>query len=185
MSRTRNERKKDRAVLAFAWSVIALSVIVLAGASVELSREEPEPAPAPASYRQVKPEPVEEPEDFENEKIEAALLQRAQTIEDCTITHYCICERCCGKTPDHPAYGITASGLRATPGISVAVDPSIIPLGSDVLVDYGDGELHYFRADDTGGAIKGAHIDLCVEDHQTALTLGVKTATVYWVAPEK
>jgi 3D domain protein len=63
----------------------------------------------------------------------------------------------------------------------VAVDPSIIPLGSDVLVDYGDGELHYYRADDTGSAVKGAHIDLCMESHEAAIQAGIRTATIYFI----
>lgn len=112
----------------------------------------------------------------ENELIQAALLEKAQIIEDCTVTHYDCCVSCCGKTD-----GITASGAQATPGVTVAVDPDVIPLGSDVLVDYGDGEIHYYRADDIGGAVKGNHIDLCVESHEEALLLGRRTATVYWV----
>ena len=112
----------------------------------------------------------------ENDLIEAALLEKANMIEDCTITHYDCCVSCCGKTD-----GITASGVQATPGVTVAVDPDVIPLGSDVLVDYGDGEIHYYRADDIGGAVKGNHIDLCVESHEEALLLGCRTATVYWV----
>lgn len=119
---------------------------------------------------------ITEQEDFENEKIEAALLDRAEKIENVTITHYCICEKCCGKTD-----GITASGVKATPGVTVAVDPDIIPLGADVLVDYGDGDIKYYRADDTGGSIKGNHIDLCVGSHEEAISLGVRTATVWWV----
>lgn len=123
--------------------------------------------------------PMEEPEEAENERIEAALLARAHAIEDVTVTHYDCCVECCGKDD-----GITASGVLATPGVTVAVDPSVIPLGSDVLVDYGDGEIHYYRADDTGGAVKGNHIDLCVATHEEALQLGRQTATVYWVTAE-
>lgn len=66
----------------------------------------------------------EEQEAAENELIEAALLSHAVRLDDVTVTHYCTCSRCCGKSD-----GITASGRKATPGISVAVDPSIIPLG--------------------------------------------------------
>ena len=117
-------------------------------------------------------------EDYENEKIEAALLARAHVIESCVVTHYDCCVECCGKDD-----GITASGVQATPGITVAVDPNVIPLGADVLVDYGDGEIHYYRADDLGPA--GNHIDLCVASHDEALQLGRRTATVYWVAPEE
>lgn len=118
----------------------------------------------------------EEVEAAENEKIEAALLARAHVIKDCVVSHYDCCVACCGKDD-----GITASGVRATPGVTVAVDPAVIPLGSDVLVDYGDGEIHYMRADDVGGAVQGSHIDLCVESHELANQLGMRTATVYWV----
>lgn len=122
----------------------------------------------------------------ENENCEAALLARATKIENVTVTHYCICEKCCGKKADEPGYGVTASGRTAAPGVSVAVDPKLIPLGSDVLVDYGDGVLHYYRADDTGGAVKGAHIDLCMESHEAALAAGVKKGvTLWWAAPEE
>ena len=129
--------------------------------------------------------PAQEPEEPENELIEAALLASAHRLDNVTVTHYCICQQCCGKAPDHPAYGITASGRRATPYVSMAVDPSVIPLGADVLVDYGDGEIHYYRADDTGSGVDGRHIDLCVGSHAEALRMGVKTATVYWVAQEE
>ena len=122
-------------------------------------------------------------------------LDQAHVLEDVTyycvlesvsVTYYCTCQRCCGKTPDHPAYGITASGTRATPYRTVAVDPSVIPLGADVLVDYGDGAgLRRYRAEDTGGAVKGNHIDLCVGSHAEAQQLGRRTATVYWVDPEE
>ena len=120
----------------------------------------------------------DEIEAAENEMIEAALLANATRLDGVTVTHYCPCAACCGKDD-----GITASGVRATPGVSVAVDTDVIPLGSDVLVDYGDGAgLQYYRADDTGAAVKGAHIDLCMATHEEAVEAGVRTATVYWVA---
>ena len=104
-------------------------------------------------------------------------LDQAHVLENVTVTHYDCCVECCGKTD-----GITASGTHATPYSTVAVDPSVVPLGADVLVDYGDGELQYYRADDTGSGVKGNHIDLCVASHEEALRLGRRTATVYWVA---
>ena len=164
-----------------AYSALVAAILVLIVAITAVSAratEESAPAGESATAPISQIIPVLEPsEDFENEKIEAALLARATVIEDCTITHYDTCVECCGK-----ADGITASGVRATPGVTVAVDPTVIPLGSDVLVDYGDGTLHYMRADDTG--VKGNHIDICVSEHQEADQLGRRTATVYWVAPE-
>ena len=108
-------------------------------------------------------------------------LDQAHVLEDVTITHYDCCVECCGKVD-----GLTASGTHATPYSTVAVDPSVIPLWADVLVDYGDGAgLRRYRAEDTGGAVKGNHIDLCVGSHAEALQLGRRTATVYWVDPEE
>ena len=120
----------------------------------------------------------DKPETDENVLIEAALLARANRIDNCTVSHYAVCVECCGKTD-----GITYSGITATPYVSVAVDPALIPLGSDVLVDYGDGEIHYYRADDTGSGVTGAHIDLCVGSYDEAVQLGVRTATVWYVPP--
>lgn len=107
-------------------------------------------------------------------------LEKMKQIENATVTAYCICKRCCGKDPDHPAYGITASGRPAEPFLSVAVDPFLIPLGSTVYMDYGDGYIHQFRADDTGSSVAGAKIDVCYPDHETALLHGVQTARVWW-----
>ncbi len=59
--------------------------------------------------------------------------------------------------------GRTYSGLRGTYGI-VAVDPRVIPLGTRLFIDgYG-----YAVAADTGGAIKGNRIDLCVDRNHPA-----------------
>lgn len=135
-------------------------------------------------YAYITDEQLEAIEAQEAKSIEDALLAQATKIEGVTVTHYCTCKKCCGKSPDHPAYGITASGRKATPYVTVSVDPSVIPLGSDVIVDYGDGVLEYYRADDTGSGVGGKHIDLCVSSHEEAINLGVRTATVYVVPQE-
>ena len=79
-----------------------------------------------------------------------------------------------GKTPDHPQYGITRSGLRVRPGI-VAVDPKVIPLGTWLYVE-GYGEA---LAADTGGAIKGNRIDLYFESPEDVKKYGKKKVKVY------
>ena len=92
------------------------------------------------------------------------------------ITHYCACEKCCGKTD-----GITATGTTATAGRTIAVDPDVIPYGSEVAVFYDDGRICYYVAEDCGGAIKGNDIDVFVDSHEEALELGVTGASVYLV----
>ena len=112
----------------------------------------------------------------ENELIEAALLARSHKLEDVTITFYC-CEEyphICGT-----GTGITASGRRVTPYVSCAVDPDVIPLGSTIMIEY-NGEMVYLRADDTGGAVNGNHIDIAVPTHDFALSLGIQTADIWW-----
>lgn len=117
-------------------------------------------------------------EDNENELIEAALLYRSTVIKDCLITHYCAEKypHICGNGD-----GMTATGVEARPGV-VAVDPKVIPYGSTVMVDYGEGELVYYVASDCGRSIKGNHIDVCCWTHEEALNRGKTTATVYWCA---
>lgn len=65
-----------------------------------------------------------------------------------------------GKSPGHPAYGITASGEKVQSGVTIAVDPRIIPLGSWVEIQYPNGQIEKRKATDTGGAIKGNRIDI-------------------------
>ena len=70
--------------------------------------------------------------------------------------------------------GITATGIMARHGI-VAVDPSFIPLGSRLYIPgYG-----LALAADTGGAIRGDKIDLCMEDSGDAWRFGRQTIKVY------
>lgn len=89
------------------------------------------------------------------------------------ITHYCACTKCCGPN----AQGITASGKRVEANKTIAVDPSVIKLGSKVYIDgYG-----YMEAQDTGSAIKGNIIDVYVEDHQEALKMGVQYKEVFLI----
>lgn len=75
---------------------------------------------------------------------------------------------------DH-VYG--ASGRALVKNYSIAVDPSLIPLGSSVWIA---ALGHWFRADDTGGAIVGRHIDVYTEDehpHYSSQTEIVVTST--------
>jgi 3D (Asp-Asp-Asp) domain-containing protein len=82
----------------------------------------------------------------------------------------------CGKTPDHPLYGITRLGWQMRHGI-VAVDPSVISLRSKVYVPgYGEGV-----AGDTGGAIRGRHIDLGFDEDN--LVYWYKWVDVYVLTP--
>ncbi len=70
--------------------------------------------------------------------------------------------------------GYTATGMLARRGV-VAVDPRVIPLGTTLFVPgYGMAV-----AADTGGAIIGNRIDLCMDSYGDAMTFGRQRVQVY------
>lgn len=87
----------------------------------------------------------------------------ANSLGTFEITHYCTCSQCCGAY----ANGITATGTRATPGRTAAVDPTVIPYGTVIRI----GGKEYI-AEDCGAAIQGHRIDLLCESHEAALQAG-------------
>jgi 3D (Asp-Asp-Asp) domain-containing protein len=88
------------------------------------------------------------------------------------ITYYCPCSICCGPWAD----GITSTGITATTNYTIAVDPSVIPYGSQVVID---GQVYV--AQDCGGAIQGNCIDVYVATHAESERKGVKYTEVYLI----
>lgn len=110
----------------------------------------------------------------------------SQKIE-VTATAYCLCKKCCGKSPENPNYGNTHSGLKIVPGSGIkviAVDPNVIPLNTKVYVEGLNGawDYGYAIAADTGSAIKELKIDLYMDTHTEALEWGRRKVNVYLLA---
>ena len=81
-----------------------------------------------------------------------------------------------GKAPDHPQYGITASGVPAGTGV-VAIDRSVVPFRSYVYVPgYGTA-----FAGDTGGGVRGRWIDLGYDEDEYVSWSGY--VDVYYLTP--
>lgn len=57
-------------------------------------------------------------------------------------------------------YGHTKSGRFVKDGVTVAVDPNVIPLGTWLRIKFPDGREYIRRADDTGGKVKGHIVDI-------------------------
>ena len=85
------------------------------------------------------------------------------------LTAYCACKKCCGKTD-----GITASGVKAKEGVTIAADTRILPFGTKVIIGG-----HEYTVQDRGGAIKGNRIDVYFDSHQTALEFGVQYKEIF------
>lgn len=88
------------------------------------------------------------------------------------LTAYCNCRTCCGVW----AGGATASGVMPTSNHTIAVDRSIIPFGTEVIING-----NTYVAEDTGSAIVGNRIDIYFDSHQEAMRFGVQYADVYKV----
>ena len=87
------------------------------------------------------------------------LKNKVKFIGEFKLTGYCSCAKCCGK-----ATGITASGARATEGITIAADTSKLPMGTRVYIE-GVGER---IVQDRGSAVKGNKLDIYVNQHSNA-----------------
>lgn len=98
--------------------------------------------------------------------------QAAQYTEiEVTATAYCACAECCGKTD-----GITATGTKATAGRTLAVDPNVIPYGTQIIIDG-----NTYIAEDCGGAVKGNDVDIYFNTHEEAVNFGKQVLTAYVV----
>lgn len=87
------------------------------------------------------------------------------------VTYYCGCYSC------SEGYGnMTATGVRAREGRTIAVDPKVISYGTHVLINGRE-----YVAEDCGGAIKGNDIDIYLEDHDRVYESGVDYYDVYIV----
>ena len=169
-----------------AWAIIVVSLLVTPVKANAAPSEEPKEDDGripgddvPATERcYMTDEEIQEA--FENYYIEQALLAKANKIENCTVTWYTA--DTCNKKPGDPSYGITASGLPVVEHLTVAVDRSVIPLYSDVFVQYADGTIDQLWATDTG--VNGNHIDIYTPDYDYAIQMGRQQLTVWWVDQE-
>lgn len=114
-------------------------------------------------------------------------------VVEMKTTSYCHCRKCCSYKwmlfvpyQKRGAFnfrikhvGKTSSGAMVRPG-TLAADTSIYPYGTVMHIPgYG-----YGRVEDTGGAIKGRHIDLYRPNHWWARQWGVRTKKVtVWLPP--
>lgn len=127
-------------------------------------KSDPDPTPTP------KPEPEPEPQRDAPSKDGMTLVGT-----DFKITFY---------GPDYAGPGTdnrtTATGTTCKEGRTVAVDPSVIPTGTQIYIENdplgGDG---YYIAEDTGWGVDGHHIDIFAEDGESMNTL--RGYTVYIV----
>lgn len=88
-------------------------------------------------------------------------------LGDFMLTAYCSCEKCCGKWS---SYGLTASGVTPTQGVTVAMND--IPFGTKLKIN---GQV--YTVQDRG--TKYGHVDIYFSNHSDALRFGQQYAPVF------
>lgn len=122
---------------------------------------------------------------FENIKatidtIEPECLPPLEYVGKFYITMYAATVEQCGND-----LGITASGRKVTDDPTchtVAVDPSVIPLGSYLIIEGYEGII--FRADDTGSAINGYDIDIFTTSEAESKTFDNQSGVKVWIVKD-
>lgn len=175
--------KKKRRCILLAIAIILFSIIIISFCCQNEPQEIHEELPIePTKSSEMIEKPNEiidlQPEEEPEPEIESEPVLPANKLENVRITYYCAEQYPHICNAGYPY--VTARGNAVVPYYTCAVDKNVIPLGSTVYVDYGDGVLHEYYADDVGGAIKGNRLDIAVETHSEALNCGIKYATVYW-----
>ena len=160
---TREERKRRRTTL---WMALLAGLCAFTvSMAINLDNTGDDPTRDLPLQKPTVVEPAEEP----------PVSNGMDVLGEFDLTAYCPCEECCGQwalnRPDGIVY--TASGVVAKEGVTVAVDPDVIPLGTEVYI-VGRG---WYTAQDTGN-FAGNVIDIYMTDHATACEFGRQNAVV-------
>lgn len=86
------------------------------------------------------------------------------------VTGYCSCTICCGEKEER----LTKSETVPRASHTVAADPSVIPLGTRIVID----DVVY-TMEDTGKAVEGMRLDIFFDSHEEAVRYGRKEKYVY------
>ncbi len=138
---------------------VAAAEAATAAASIETAKAEVAPSISSIGADAVAPPPVPEPQPQPSPTPQAPVTKNGRQLT-VVATAYTI-------------RGTTATGIPTGPGV-VAVDPSVIPLGTRMTIPgYGEGV-----AADTGSGIKGLRIDVWVSNAAQAAQWNWQTVTI-------
>lgn len=119
---------------------------------------------------------IESTEDVLRFDMEEVLVEPLETekpelvsLGEFRLTAFCACGKCTDGD------GLTALNKPPIEGRTVAVDPSVIPYGTIVVING-----HEYVAEDNGGKwIKGNQVDIYFESHEDAKVFGIQYAEVF------
>ena len=91
------------------------------------------------------------------------------------VTAYSPYEESTGKSPDDPDFKVTASGVIATQGRTIAMNKKF-PFGTLVKIE---GFDDVFRVEDRGFKIKGNRVDVYFDSVEDAIKFGKQKRKIY------
>ena len=151
--------------------------VLLTVSLVEKSNKREEPIEEKVETVQEKCETIKE-EIKETKTVEFIEVKEPEldSLGEFKLTAYCSCSSCCGIWNENRPNGIVygAIGEELSENYSIAVDPNVIPYGTEVIING-----HTYKAQDCGGAIDGHEIDIYMTNHDDALKFGVQYAEVF------
>ena len=106
-----------------------------------------------------------------NKKTEAKKVS-TKSLGTFKTTGYCNCSQCAGAYAGKP----TSSGVMPTASHTIAADPSVLPIGTKVIIN---GKQ--YEVEDTGSGIKGNKLDIYYDNHDSAIGHGVRNYEVFIV----
>lgn len=179
--------KMKKAALSFAiltFFVVSLFKIATAQSRVEYEAEttaetETEAETVKETEEETETEAETEAETVAKAETEAETVAKVETdnlecLGEYTITAYCHCEKCCGKSD-----GITATGTETIANRTVAVDARNIPHGTRLVID----GIEYVAEDSVSRRIAdkydGKIIDIYFATHEEALNYGKQIKEVF------
>lgn len=167
--RARRSRMTRKALTATALLLLVIAAFTMTGS---------------ASHTESPRKPQESTSPLAGEDVPAstyASLEPLRSIGTYKVTAYCGCVKCCGiwsaQHPERVGTGYTqktASGTIPKADHTVAADTSVLPFGTEIVL-----EGRIYTVEDTGSAVHGKHIDLYMDDHQAALNWGVRYIELY------
>lgn len=167
--RARRSRMRRRALTASAVLLLAIAAFTMNGSAIPVeSHRKPQERTLPTAAE-------------DTPATTYANLEPLRAIGTYKVTAYCGCVKCCGiwsaQHPERVGTGYqqkTASGTVPKAEHTVAADTSVLPFGTEIVI-----EGRIYTVEDTGSAVNGKHIDLYMDDHQAALEWGVQYIEVY------
>ena len=131
-------------------------------------------------------DPVEENEPADEEIDYPIIGENTITTasgEVLTYTHTMTVEATAYTKTDAGCDDWTATGTLARYG-AIAVDPSVIPYGTRMYIVSWDGSVvyGYATAEDCGGAINGARVDLYYDTYEECIQFGRRDCIIYFLS---